>query len=145
MRKSKLVDGQGVQFSEYHLWLPSQLCHWPTPPRVTKDSGQQMEFKRQFTECWLCGVSRFKYKRVPPILELHHLAAGTVGRSHERYLFISLCRSCHQERVGVDFLPHLLWAKWRFDQEGTDWVRTAIRIGKFLPTPEPYGEYPDED
>lgn len=119
-------DSSGTPFDEYRLWLPPRVADWPTPPRTKTDTEElQAEFHREFAgkKCWLCTEKGH---------ELHHLGAGMKGRSHDRYLFTWLCRSCHAN-IRLDDLGRLLAAKWLHDRAHVDWVRTAIRLGRHLP------------
>ena len=135
-------DKNGLSFSEYHHWLPPRVRDWPTPPIVKCDEGgEQAAFHDEFRSCWWCGVKQ-EYDFWTPgavftKVELHHLAAGSRGRSHERFLFVMLCSLCHERHVGEADLGRLLYLKWMYDPFGTDWVRTAIRLRRFLPELRP--------
>lgn len=126
--KPRFVDGKGVPFDEYHLWLPPRLADWPKgPPRVLVDHGKlQGEFHREWEgkPCW------WDEKHVGK--ELHHLCS-IGGRSHERTLFTWTCSGCHREHVGKEDLGRWLWLKVMNDAANTDWVLLALRHGSFLP------------
>lgn len=131
-------DRNGVPFALYHTWLPPRVSDWPLPPIVKDDKDDvQGQFHQEFRSCWWCGYPRefdfgtpgFAFKKV----ELHHLAGGSRGRSHERFLFTMLCSDCHDKHAGPDDLGFLLYLKWKHDPEGTDWPRTALRLRRFLP------------
>lgn len=117
------------------MWLPTRVSDWPHgSPRIKVDkTGEQGLFHQQFagTVCWGCETAKGR--------ELHHLCAGSRGRSHERELFTFLCRDCHANDVGRDSLGRLLYAKWKYDQAECDWVRLAIRLGRHLPDLIPGG------
>lgn len=66
-----------------------------------------------------------------PQHELHHLAAGSKGRAHERELFTLLCSRCHRNIAPGD-LPKLLYAKWDRDRDNTDWEWLMLRHGRFF-------------
>lgn len=125
-------DRNGITFAEYKIGRPKLIADWPRTRRVKQDTGQQAEFHLAYkgTPCWWCGEFSFWFDRVH---ELHHLCAGSAGRSHERCLFTWLCRDCHREHVAADDFGRLLFLKWKYDPAGTDWVRTAIRYSRFLP------------
>lgn len=116
-------DRRNIPFADYRQWLPSSVHDWATPERVTKDVERlQQRFHDRFMgkPCWWCGEDKIYERPVPHHKrhELHHLCAGSVGRSHETYLFTYLCgvwgNDCHGRHV-------------------TDWADTAIRYGRFLP------------
>lgn len=122
-------DRNKVAFAEYRLWLPARVADWPNgSPRVKVDKdGEMKKFHQQYrgTTCWHCNSRKGE--------ELHHAASGSRGRSHERTLFFWLCKDCHANHVGTDNLGRLLYAKWKYDRDGLDWVRLAIRLGRHLP------------
>jgi len=124
-------DRRGIPWEMRHTLLPTQTASWPVyPPRRAIDTSYlQAEFHAEFRfqQCWLCG---HKHDDVFP-LELHHLAAGSRGRSHERELFTMLCRLCHAD-VDADDLPKLLYAKWTFDRMWCDWEFLMVRHGNFF-------------
>lgn len=120
-------DRWGLPFDEVRLWLPARVADWPTPPRVKVDrDGEMARFHAEFKgkQCWMCDDVG---------MELHHLAGGRHGRTHERFVFTWLCKTCHENRVRVVDLGRLLHAKWLHDRDGLDWVRLAIRLGRHLP------------
>jgi len=113
------------------------MADWPKfLPRVRVDkAGLQATFHQEFGEdrCWLCR----KRPDWGDKHELHHLAAGSRGRSHERELFTMLCKTCHKS-ISPDDLPRLLKAKWAFDHDHCDWEWLTLRHGFHLP------DWPDE-
>lgn len=124
-------DRNGLAYDDYRLWLPPNVALWPTPPRVKEDTqGLQSAFHEKWagSECWWC-----KAKPRTGHHELHHLAGGMKGRSHETYLFTWLCKTCHALRANPQDLGRILYLKWYYDREETDWCRTAIRHGRWLP------------
>lgn len=134
-RKSETrhLDRRGFAFEDRHLLVTPRVADWPKyPKRVKKDEkAAQRQFHMDYggRHCWLCG---YMNQNGPTRLELHHLAAGSRGRSHERELFTYLCRQCH-EAVSPDDLGKLLWAKWKHDRAWTDWELLTIRHGFHLP------------
>jgi len=135
----KYRDRTGLPFEEYNLWLPPSIRDWPTPPRTKDDTaGEQRNFHIDFkySPCWWCGCDPPRHTWAGGEAghhQLHHLAGGMKGRSHDRYLFCWLCRICHEEHDGPEDLGHMLYLKWKYDGQNADWVRTAIRHGRFLP------------
>lgn len=131
-------DRRGIAFADRHLLLPARVDMWPKyPPRVKKDeAGLQHDFHGEFGRwaCWLCGIgpewSPSGEQLI--VLQLHHLAGGSRGRSHERELFTMLDARCHANITKAD-LGKLLWCKWKFDREWTDWEWLAVRHGHHLP------------
>lgn len=126
------LDRRGIAFEDRHLLVPPRMDQWPSyPPRVRDDNDKlQAAFHFEFAvdrTCWLCGK-----KNHWDTFELHHMAAGSRGRSHERELFTYLCKPCHQNVTPAD-LGKLLWAKWKFDNAWTDWELLTIRHGWHLP------------
>ncbi len=122
-------DRRGIAWNDTRLLLPSQVALWPKyPPRRKEDDKRlQNQFHLEFrgSPCWLCG-DRQRGK------ELHHLFAGSKGRSHERELFTWLCaRPCHADVLPRD-LSQLLWTKWKFDNAWCDWELLLIRHGHWF-------------
>lgn len=126
-------DRRGIAYADRHLLVPARVSDWPKyPKRVKHDKEKlQMAFHRDFvrTPCWICGN---RGNRFNDIFALHHLAAGSRGRSHERELFTYLCETCHKN-VSPDDLGKLLWAKWQYDHEWCDWEFLTVRHGFHLP------------
>jgi hypothetical protein len=127
-------DRRGIPWEDRYLLLPSRTVDWPpyTKRRKHDDDDLQGQFHRDFygRPCWLCGrtgrlLSGIRHHEQ---LQLHHLFAGSRGRSHERELFTYLCRQCHENANPSDY-PTLLWAKWCFDSIHTDWELLTIRHG----------------
>ena len=141
MKPSKELyrDRRGIAYADRHLLLPARTDMWPAyPPRVTEDTaGAQQFFHGEFGRgvCWWCGRGLEWNARGEQIvkLELHHLAAGSRGRSHERELFCMADSECHANHVGKDKLGRWLYLKWKYDHEYTDWEFLTIRIGRHLP------------
>ncbi len=131
----KYRDRHGIAFDDYRNHLPDKASDFPRIPRVKKDvDGLQGIFHSEFrgTTCWWCGIA--DHRVVYPIkMELHHLFAGSVGKSHERELFTYLCHYCHENHVAKDDLGRLLFLKWKHDPEWVDWKLMAIRYHQFLP------------
>lgn len=119
-------DRRGIAYDLRTTLLPARMDQWPKyPPRVKADKdGTQRTFHEDFagTPCWLCGDARERH-------ELHHLAAGSRGRSMERELYVWLCATCHREIEPGD-LSVLLWAKWKWDHAHCDWELLMVRHGQ---------------
>jgi len=133
--KEHYRDRRGIAYADRHTLVSLCAADWPKyPPRVRRDThGEQRAFHGRFRVarcCWLCGVAQAT--DCSRQHELHHLAAGSRGRSHERELFTYLCKECHQN-ITPDDLGKLLWAKWEFDHEYCDWEFLTIRHGHRLP------------
>lgn len=126
--KPEYRDRNGWTHGDIVLGMSARTADWPKIPRTTKDrDGLQSDFHREFAgkPCWYCQ------SRVGS--ELHHLAAGSRGRSHERCLFAWACSECHRNNVGKDDLPVWLYGKWKFDPMYFDWLVLTIRFSEFLP------------
>lgn len=137
---STFIDGQGISFAEYRDHLPKRAADFPPPERV-KDPDALRQVHFVWDHCQVCGRGKADGVR----LEAHHITAGTKGRSDERCNLICLCAggtdTCH-ENVKTPALPQaaILWAKWRTDRFGTDWVRLAVLSRHHLPDPAPARE-----
>lgn len=127
------VDGRGVAFVDYRSKLPARVRDWPFPDRPRCDEWLQTFVLRQ-DRCQVCGRRGGTHG-----LHIHHIMAGTVGRSDEQTNLIRLCsdgpdQGCHAESHGGNLpLGLILWAKWRTDAAETDWVALALLHGRFLP------------
>jgi len=134
--EERYFDRRGIAYEDRRLLVTARVDTWPPyMARVKKDTEKlQAAFHRELASspCWLCGTEVYDYVTGRTIAgkkkELHHLAAGSRGRSHERELFTLLCHDCH-ENVTYGDLPKLLWAKWKFDHAYCDWELLLIRHG----------------
>lgn len=132
--KQSFKDRRGLAFKDAQYMLPADKEYWPKlPPRIKKDkTGAQAAFHKEYagTPCWMCGAIPFGKMGQH---QLHHLAAGSRGRSHERELFTYLCKNCHDNCVSPIYLGRLLYLKWKFDPEWVDYEWLTIRFGHILP------------
>lgn len=131
--KEQYRDRRGIAFADRHTLVAPRVADWPKyPPRVKddKDKNQRWFHETINAKCWLCG--KWSTFSDSPGYQLHHMASGSRGRSHERELFTMLCVKCHVEITPAD-LGALLWAKWRYDNEYCDWELLTIRHGFHLP------------
>jgi 5-methylcytosine-specific restriction endonuclease McrA len=85
--------------------------------------------------CQVCHRKHAPWGGIQLRLQLHHIFGGTPGRSDERTNIITLCWKCHHVKLNTPSLQlgHILFCKWRSDQEHTSWTRLAILGRRFLP------------
>lgn len=127
--RERFVDGHGVCFDEYRLWLPDKVSDWPQVTRVD-DPQVPRDYHEWWCTCWNCEEPPAYTKPV----DFHHLTGGTKGRSDEYCNGCMLCRECH-DLANTNELPfaRLLYLKWKFDRQHVSWVRLALLRGSHLP------------
>jgi hypothetical protein len=136
-RKDKAVkareewrDSRGVPFADVRFILGEDKFRWPKINRVRDQRVCQL-FHELFPTCWVDH-------RLPA--EAHHGASGYLrGRSDELCVLFALSKPWH-DVVGSTKLPlgTLLWLKFKNDFCHTDWVRTTLLFGYFLPDLQPF-------
>jgi hypothetical protein len=88
-----------------------------------------------FGECWSCGwPACANFSTELRTIELHHVFAGTVGRSDEFTNCAMLCSDCHR-KVNTPELPtgRILYLCWKFNRQHLSWVRMALLARHHLP------------
>jgi hypothetical protein len=120
----RFIDGSGVGFNQYRGLLPPSVHDWPFPIRV-RDKELMAQLHVEWDHCQVCGKRGGN--------EIHHVTAGSKGKSDERCCCISLCRF-HHDWVKTKKLPQglILWMMWKTNQPNTDWVRLALLSRHFL-------------
>jgi 5-methylcytosine-specific restriction endonuclease McrA len=128
------ADSRGIRFDEYHFHLPAKVSDWQTVVRVD-DARICSDMHEWFKGCWACCWDDRDYAATTDYeLQAHHITGGTKGRSDEYSNIAMLCMDCHGD-ANTNGLPmgRILFLKWKFDRQHTDWVRLALLARRFLP------------
>jgi 5-methylcytosine-specific restriction endonuclease McrA len=127
----RYADSKGIPFDEYRVWLPERVSEWPQVRRVD-DYEVCKRMHDQWQMCWNC--CRIDFITIRGVVQAHHIAAGTKGRSDELTNIAMLCGDCHAN-ANTDALPlgRILFLKWKHDRQYTDWVRLALLARRHLP------------
>jgi hypothetical protein len=135
---SRFPDSKGIYFDEVRAEVQKRygmkVSDWDQI-RVVEDPEICKRMHAMFGECWNCG-RREPWNKI----DAHHIA-GSSHRSDELCNIAMLCgvvwngeaESCHSN-VKTSKLPQgrILFLKWKYDRQNTDWVRLTLLGRKFL-------------
>jgi hypothetical protein len=132
---SDLRDRNGMTLAEAMKLLPPRVSDWEPANCIKLSAGRKWKMMNALHEEWkscaICG----RFEKYGVYIQIHHIA-----RSDERCCLVPLCFSfnrgaeCHSS-VSTIGIARILGAKLAIDPEGTDFVRLALCLRRFLPDP----------